>query len=288
VGVSAVIERIEEARRLDKLAEPLANGMRRALGGRAVKDALNGVWFGHPLHPALVQLPLGAWSAAALLDLGPAGNEPAATKLVAAGLAAAVPAASAGWADWVDLHPQQLRVGLVHAATNLAAVGCYAVSLQHRLAGHRLRGRLFGFAGLAIASAGGYLGGHLAYRQAAGSNHAEHVPHLTPTGWIDLGPLEELPDGEPVERLVGRVPLFVFRRGGQVWALGDTCSHLSAPLHQGTVRDEPELCIECPWHRSTFRLFDGSVVHGPATAPVPALQVQVLGGRVSVQLEGAG
>ncbi|MBK7623834.1 MAG: Rieske (2Fe-2S) protein [Kineosporiaceae bacterium] len=48
--------------------------------------------------------------------------------------------------------------------------------------------------------------------------------------------------------------------------LAHTCSHLGGPLSQGEVVDD---CIVCPWHGSAFRLTDGSVRHGPATARSP-------------------
>ena len=287
MAVTAAVDRLENSPALDRAAAPLSALFGRLLASQRVKDVLHGVWFGHPLHPALVDVPIGAWTAASVLDLT-AGDAPGATVLVAVGLAAAAPAALAGWADWLDLHEQQQRVGVVHAGLNVLGIGCYATSLAHRLAGHQRRGRLFGLLGFAVLSAGGYLGGHLAFRQAAGANHTEDVPHLMPSGWVEIGRASELPDGEPTQRMAGSVPLFVLRRGHQIWVLADTCSHLSAPLHEGDLVDEPEPCVVCPWHGSTFRLFDGAVVHGPATAPVPALQTRVADDRLLVLLEGAG
>jgi nitrite reductase/ring-hydroxylating ferredoxin subunit len=81
------------------------------------------------------------------------------------------------------------------------------------------------------------------------------------------------------------VPLLVLRRGVEVTVLSDRCSHLSGPLHEGELDDG---CVVCPWHGSTFRLTDGSVRRGPATAPVPAFDTRVSSGRVEVRLPGAG
>jgi nitrite reductase/ring-hydroxylating ferredoxin subunit len=47
-------------------------------------------------------------------------------------------------------------------------------------------------------------------------------------------------------------------------------------------------CLTCPWHGSTFRLADGSVARGPATAPQPAFEVREAGGAIQVMLPGAG
>jgi nitrite reductase/ring-hydroxylating ferredoxin subunit len=44
-------------------------------------------------------------------------------------------------------------------------------------------------------------------------------------------------------------------------------------LHQGQLSTiDGEVCVTCPWHASVFRVRDGGVVHGPATAPVPGFE----------------
>ncbi len=49
------------------------------------------------------------------------------------------------------------------------------------------------------------------------------------------------------------------------------------PLHQGRVvtDDNADICVVCPWHGSTFRVADGSVVHGPATDRQPSFETRV-------------
>ena len=84
----------------------------------------------------------------------------------------------AGTADWSEQHEQQMRVGVVHAAANMAATGLDAASVV--VPG---RARMLRLAGLAAAGAGGFLGGHLAYRQSAGANQAEPGRHLVEPGW---------------------------------------------------------------------------------------------------------
>ncbi len=272
---------LERAKGLDRLVGPLQKAARRIPPGRA-RDALYGVWLGHPLHPVLVQAPVGAWLSASLLDAWP-GNEEASRRLVLAGLAASVPAAVAGTADWSEQHEQQMRVGLVHVAANLAAMALYAASAA--LPGHAKKLRL---AGMAAAGAGGYLGGHIAYRQSAGANQAEAVPHLVEPGWHDLMPLAELaglPEGKPVKRMLGDVPVAVVRTGDGVAVLADRCSHLSGPLSDGDCRDG---LLTCPWHGSAFRLADGAVAHGPATAPQPSFRTRAGHGTLQACLEGAG
>jgi nitrite reductase/ring-hydroxylating ferredoxin subunit len=130
--------------------------------------------------------------------------------------------------------------------------------------------------GLAVATAGAYLGGHLALRLGAGTNHSEPVGHLAGLGWHDLCPADSLPDGRPVRRQLGYLSLLALRQGDTVRVLSDHCAHLGGPLHQGrVVIAGGESCIVCPWHGSTFRLAGGAVVHGPATARQPAFETRI-------------
>jgi nitrite reductase/ring-hydroxylating ferredoxin subunit len=284
--VNDAVDRLEQAGPLDPAIKVVRRIVQAALRPQPVKDALHGVWLGHPLHPVLTDLPIGAWGAAGLLDLLP-GNRAAATTLVAAGSMTALPTALTGWADWSDLHGPHQRVGLVHAAANTLALGLYTASLSARLRGRHARGRLLGYAGLGAVLAGGYLGGHLVFRQAAGANHTAETPDLFPSGWHDLGRFDDFADGRPERRTVDGVDLLVVRRGQHVDVLANKCSHLSGPLSDGefTVRSG-QGCIVCPWHGSTFRLSDGKVVHGPATSPQPVFETRVEGGQLSARLSG--
>ena len=153
------------------------------------------MWLEHPLHPVLAQVPAGTWLSASLLDAWPGsspGTAAASRRLVLAGLAAALPAALAGSADWSELHEQQMRVG---------------------------------------------------------------------------------------------VPVVVVRDEQGVYVLAERCSHLSGPLSGGGYR---EGCLTCPWHGSTFRVSDGSVARGPATAPQPTFRTRIADGTLQVCLPGAG
>jgi nitrite reductase/ring-hydroxylating ferredoxin subunit/uncharacterized membrane protein len=281
------LDALENAAGLDPVATKITSIVHAALP-TPVKDVLHGVWLGHPLHPVLVQVPVGAWTSAAILDALP-GSGTTPDVLIGVGLVGLVPAVVTGWTDFSDLHEQQQRVALVHAASNITGGVLYASSLVARRRGNRLLGKLLGWAGYATAGLGSYLGGHLAYRQSAGTNHAEFVPHLTDPGWHDIGAIDDLPEGKPVSRRLGEVNLMVVRKGGRADVLAGRCSHLDGPLAGGHLRVERgEDCIACPWHGSTFRLRDGAVVHGPATAPQPVFRTRLVQGRLHVLLEGAG
>ncbi|MBK4346927.1 Rieske 2Fe-2S domain-containing protein [Lacisediminihabitans changchengi] len=279
---------LESDTRLDPVVTQANRLYSTLFASRRLRDLLHGVPLGHPLHPLAVQVPLGAFTSSAVLDLFPKTARQS-KLLVGLGIVSAIPSIAAGWVDWLSLHRQQQRVGIVHAAANATAVGLYVISYLQRGRGHQASGRLFGYAGLAVMSIGGYLGGHLAYRQASGANHAEDVPHLMPSGWQVLAPLEELPDGELSTMDVAGQPLLVLRRGHAVSVLSNTCSHLSGPLNQGELVDEESgsTCVSCPWHGSVFDVETGAVVHGPATSPQPRFITRVQDGVVQVQLPGA-
>jgi nitrite reductase/ring-hydroxylating ferredoxin subunit len=208
------------------------------------------------------------------------GARKAATALIATGTAAVAPAAIAGWVDWSELTKDRRRVGLVHAATNAFAVGLYASSLLARLSGRHARGRALAFAGLSVAGAGAYLGGHLSYAQGAGVSHAAPEVARVPEEWTEVGSLASLPDRQPAVRMAGEVPVLLYRQGDRVTALIERCSHEGGPLGKGEVTDG---CVVCPWHGSTFRLSDGQAVHGPAANDQPMLRVRVQAGSVSVR-----
>lgn len=271
----AAIQRVEQAKELDRPVAVVKKAVDAALPSPAVRDALHGVWYGHPLHPALIVVPLGSWISATVLDFLP-GNRRAAQTLVGLGVVATLPAAATGAADWSDLHPQQQRTGLVHAAANLVALGLQAASWRARRRGQQARGVALSVTALSVGGLSAYLGGHLAYRQAAGMNHAEHAPHLLPEEFTRLCALEDLPEGRPVRKELNAVSVFVLRRGRQVDVLFDECSHLSGPLSDGELSgDGAELCVSCPWHGSVFRVADGAVRQGPSSYPQPVLQVRV-------------
>ena len=275
------LDRLEELTFLDPVVAPLRRAVGSAIRPQAVSDVLHGTWLGHPLHPVLVQVPLGAFASAAVLDLvGGDDAEEGADLLALTGLLSALPAALAGANDWAAANPQEQRSGLVHALANTVGLGCWVASLLARRSGARGRGQALGLAGLAAMAVGGTIGGHLSYRRALGADSNADIEDTGPADWTDAGSAD-VPEGVPVLRQAGGTPVLLVRSGTRIDALVNRCSHQSGPLHEGEIADG---CVTCPWHGSRFRLADGAVVHGPSTHPQPSLDVRVQGERLQVRL----
>jgi nitrite reductase/ring-hydroxylating ferredoxin subunit/uncharacterized membrane protein len=279
VLLEAAMKRLEEADVLDEPAGRLAAVVGAATRPRLVKNALSGTWLGHRFHPLMVPMPIGFWSGALLFDLVATRRARwAADVLVGAGVAAAVPTAAAGLSDWADAEPEARRVGLVHASLNSLAVLCYSASLAARLLGGRKAGVGLSLAGAAAMSAGGYLGGHLAYVQAVGVERKRFAGG--PKEWTGVLDTAELEEGRPRVVRAGDAEVLLYREGNHLHALWASCTHQGGPLAEGEFADG---CVTCPWHGSTFRLADGHVVRGPAAASQPVYEARVTDGKVEVR-----
>lgn len=162
-GLGRVGAALDGVAGLDRVAEPLRATIRRRVPD-PVLGVLQGRWLGHPLHPVLTDLPIGFWTSAWALDLvGGERAEGVADAFVAAGVVTAVPTLWSGWSDWIELPWEKRRSGLVHAVANGTATALYAASLVSRLRGRRKAGVRLAHTGAALATVGGFLGGHLAF-----------------------------------------------------------------------------------------------------------------------------
>lgn len=269
-------DRLEAATALDTVAQPVHVAISALLPRGPLKDVLHGVWLGHPLHPMLTDLPIGFWTSAFVLDLvGGRRSRSTADALVGLGVASALPTAAAGLADWSELNRPERRTGLVHAVANLTATALYGMSFLARRRGQRGRGVLLGLAGATAATAGGFLGAHLSFGRGAGVNRSITAPAAD--GWTDVEVSGVLNDQTPTLAHLDGEPLAAVETGGGPTALFARCSHLGGPLEEGDLVDG---CIRCPWHGSQFRLHDGAVARGPATATQPAYELRRDGERV--------
>lgn len=160
VRLAHAVEELPAADRVAGLLRPVADAV---LADPARRRLLQGRPLGHALHPALTDLPIGLWTSASVLDLlGPRSGRAAADRLVGLGILSSAPTALTGLADWALGDRRVQRVGAVHAALNVTALGLYATSWRLRRSGARTSGVLTALAGAGVLAASGYLGGHLA------------------------------------------------------------------------------------------------------------------------------
>jgi nitrite reductase/ring-hydroxylating ferredoxin subunit/uncharacterized membrane protein len=281
-----VIGKIEQQEWLKPTEEGLQELIRKAFrfrGGRQVKNFLHGTWVGHPLHAILTDIPIGAWTAAIAFDALDSISTRrqyavAADTAVALGLAGAVGAAAAGLTDWQDIDPPARRIGLVHGLLNIASVALFGSSLLARRRGNRETGRGLAALGYAVSVAAARLGGNLVYGQKIGVDHT--ASEKLPDEFTPVLSESDLDEGKPVRAEHHGAPILLVRRGSQIHALAETCSHLGGPLSEGKLDG---YVIQCPWHGSRFSIRDGHVVDGPAVHPQPCLEARIRNGQVEVR-----
>jgi nitrite reductase/ring-hydroxylating ferredoxin subunit/uncharacterized membrane protein len=277
-----LVGQIERLAELDEPASTVGKTVRDLIPAGPVKDTLSGRWLGHALHPLLTDLPIGTWTSAVLLDwLGGRPARDAADRLIGLGLLAAGPAAVTGMTDWADSEaadPAVRRLGLVHAASNVAALGLFGASYALRRRGARAGGRLFALAGSATLAAGGYLGAHLSFAQGVAVNQTAFEDRTN--SWTPVLRESDLPEGEARYAEVDGVGVMVARWEGAVHALSNRCAHRGGPLDEGELHDG---CVTCPLHGSTFRLADGAIARGPSPYPQPSWEVRLRGGVIELR-----
>jgi len=254
--------------------------------GRVIKNFLHGTWLGHPLHPALTDVPVGAWTTALVFDTLDAGSNGwpwraavrrRADDAIVVGIVGAVGAALAGLTDWQHTDGTARRSGLAHAALNTLALGLYAGSLAMRRRQARGAGRTLAGAGFGVMLASAYLGGRLVYRDRIGVDHAQREE---PEGFKRTVRESDLREGARLRAEAQGVRIVLVKQDGRIYAVGEICGHLGGPLAEGRVENG---AIVCPWHGSRFALEDGRVLDGPATMPQPCFETRVRDGFVEVR-----
>lgn len=250
-----------------------------------LKDALHGKFLGHPLHPAVTDIPVGAWTTALVLDALEmmTGNEAAgdaADLAIGVGLLGAVGSAVTGITDWSESYGKGRDLGVLHGLLNVAATGLYTASLIARRGNSRQSGVAMSMLGYAIAGFSAYLGGHLVFGEQLGVDHTATQDADKPEKFVAVMKESELKEGKPVRVMAGDVAVLLVKIDDNIHALTNTCTHLGGPLNEGTLEGDT---IRCPWHGSRFCLTDGKVLDAPATFPERVFDVRVRNGSIEVR-----
>jgi Ferredoxin subunits of nitrite reductase and ring-hydroxylating dioxygenases len=267
----------------DSWARPLGDFNHRWLSAvfrpiRPIKDLLNGVWLGHPLHGAATDIPIGTLLLVVAFDL--LNLRVAADVALVATILFMLGAALTGAADYVNTDGAARVRTTLHSTLMVVALVVLAVSLALRAGDppDRTLPVALSLIGFLIVTAGAYVGGDVVY--VFGNMVSRHAFRGAGTKWIkletgDVTDLGALPEATPTKVKAGINDLVLIRIGGSVHALHAVCAHAGGPLAQGTVVDG---CLECPWHASRFRLADGHVVHGPAVYDQPTYEIRAAEG----------
>jgi len=288
-----LINAIDSQKWLDRPAEAVQHAIHSAVqkagpAGTKVANFLHGTWLRHPLHPALTDVPVGAWTAAAALDIAAMAGDSetvdrCARGAITVGLAGATGAALSGLMDWHLVRGRARRVGFTHALLNVGAVLLYGGSLVARRRGATGVGRGLAFAGFGLAGFSAYLGGDLVYEQRLGVDHASGK--RAPADWTPVIADADLQDGRPTRVDANGTPVLLLRRGERIYAIVETCTHLGGPLSDGKIEGE---IVQCPWHGSRFSLATGRVVDGPAVFDECCMETRVRDGWIEVRAAGSG
>lgn len=265
-----VAERSERFRALDRLAAPLARSADEAFRRAHLKSILSGSWLGHPLHPLATDAVIGSWTTAALLDLRRSdAYDEAAQRLVAIGVAAAIPTAASGVSDWADTpDPRARRMGVVHALSNVMALALNSASYVARRSGrHALGARLTAVSALPL-TIGGFLGAHMTYARGVGVSRTAFDEQIA--DWTPLDARTPVHEGWGGARVDGLSVLTRLREGQVVQVVAARCTRCGAALRA----DESGSCLRCPEDSSVFRGDDGGVLDGPAATPLPVYEAR--------------
>lgn len=269
-------EKIQKA--IDKAL--YANGNPAA---QKVRNFLNGTWLGEPLHVALTDVPIGAWTVAMVFDALAMMDSRyefalAADTSIAIGLAGAAGAAVTGVTDWSDVDPPARRLGLIHGLLNVGATTLFATSLIMRKRKARNAGRGFAALGYALMTFSAHLGGKMVYEHRVGVDRT--AGETFPENFTAVLPESNLPENTPTRAMYQGAPILLVRRGERLFAMAETCSHFSGPLSEGKLEGDS---IVCPYHSSRFSLEDGRVLNGPAVHPQPCLEARARNGVIEVR-----
>lgn len=247
----------------------------------AVRDVLVGRWLGHPIHPAITDVPIGILFLVIVFDVTSQGE--AAVWALSIGILAMIGAALAGYADYADTDGKARERATVHSTLMVAALIGYVVSLLLRFpveagAVASAPAVWLSIASFVVMAAGAYVGGDVVY--VLGNMVSRHAFRGAGTKWVVLEPAEvdadgSLPEGRLIRAKLGINQLVLVRQGDTILALHDTCAHAGGPLNEGRLVDGQ---VECPWHYSRYRMTDGHVTRGPSVYDQPAYEVRARDG----------
>lgn len=97
--------------------------------------------------------------------------------------------------------------------------------------------------------------------------------------FAEIAPASELPNGERLYLEIEGRAIVIFNIAGQLFAIGDICTHDDGPLGDGDLEG---FNIVCPRHGAEFDIRTGKVMQMPAVVDIPAYPIKVVDGMIQV------
>jgi len=101
----------------------------------------------------------------------------------------------------------------------------------------------------------------------------------TRLNYIEIAPVKDLPKGERLFVEIENLPIVIFNIAGQLFAIGDVCTHDNGPLGDGLLEDNT---IVCPRHGAEFDIRTGKALTLPAVVDIPAYPVKVVDDKIQI------
>lgn len=270
--------------RVGRIFQGLTRDLFRGQGGQRIRNFLNGVWLGHPVHATLTDLPVGAWTVGIACDYlgaitGRRFLKRSGDMLTGVGIVGATAAAVAGLADYSGITGEQRRVGTVHAFLNGVGLIAYIASMIQRIKGNRAGAiplATLGYASIFVSTS---LGGTMVFRYGAAVNQQFRAPR-GPKEFVPVLGADQLSERQLQLVNAAGFPVLLTKIQGEIYAIGNACSHDGCSLAEGQLIGAHT--IKCPCDGSEFNVENGQVVNGPAIYPEPTFAVRINLGQIEV------
>ena len=164
----------------------------------------------------------------------------------------------------------------VWKALHMGVYAAYALLVGHVTLGALQTNSGFGLALLVGLGLSWIVGVHLL--AALRETSADRSGSVATDGWIDAGPVDEIPESRAKVIFGAGERIAVFRYGDKLSALSGVCQHQNGPLGEGKVVAG---LVTCPWHGYQYDPATGAAP-SPFEERIPTFDVRVRAGRVFV------
>ena len=100
------------------------------------------------------------------------------------------------------------------------------------------------------------------------------------TSFVKVARASEIPNGGMKLATLGTDEVMIANVQGKFYAIGDRCTHVGGPLHEGELEGKT---VTCPLHGSQFDVTNGNVLGPPARLPVEVYEVTVQGDDIMIR-----